>query len=170
MIANMILALFLLALSGFVLRTAYSWPDFSRLSVVGPDLVPKLLGYFFLFVALVLLAQAAYKIWIKKTDENGNSYWKLELEGAARLRGRLSENAGGILSAVCIPLLILFYGLAVKPVGFEICTVVFLFLCLLLCRERRWYILVFTPLLSTAAIYIVFKVLLRVSLPLRFLG
>jgi putative tricarboxylic transport membrane protein len=67
-------------------------------------------------------------------------------------------------------LILLLYGLFLKKVGFIILTPIFIAALLFLMRFSSVLINILTSILTTAGIYIVFKVLLSVPLPEGILG
>lgn len=169
LICDLILSAIMLALGVFVINTVSGWPDYSRLSVLGPDIFPRYLGWFFIAAGIILLAGVLYRLLLRKKNADGVTYIEAEREGVRGAAMFVKTRWRDILTFVCLPLLMFLFAKLLKPVGFEICAVVFLFIALLLCGERRWYCLTFIPIGTTAVIYVVFCLLLKVSIPLHFL-
>jgi CDP-diglyceride synthetase len=67
-------------------------------------------------------------------------------------------------------LILLLYGLFLKKVGFVILTPVFIAVLLVLMKFSNIMINILTSILTTAGIYIIFKILLSVPLPEGILG
>lgn len=168
-IGDSILALLMFALGGYVLSTASSWPDYSRLSVLGPEVVPKILGWFFIIAGVILLVKVAYRAFIKKVNAQGENYVQSDIAAAKAKFAYLKEKWKGVVALIALPIMMIIYASVLETVGFEICTLVFLFIALLVCQERRWYILVGVPVGLTVGIYLLFVLLLKVPLPLLFL-
>ena len=70
---------------------------------------------------------------------------------------------------IFIPALMIAYGIALRPVGFEISTWIFLDATMLICGEKKWKRLFFIPAAAIAFVYLVFVRFLRVSVPMQFL-
>lgn len=157
------------ALGGYVLVTASSWPDFSSLSVLGPETVPQILGWFFVIAGGILIGKVLYRAFIKKVTAEGESYVHKDLAAAKAKFAYLKIKWKGVVALIALPIMMIIYASVLETVGFEICTLVFLFVALLVCQERRWYILVGVPVGMTVAVYLLFSLLLKVPLPLLFL-
>ena len=168
-IGDTILALLLFALGGYVYGTAATWPDYSRLSVLGPEMGPKLLGIAFIIAGVLLLLQGANRAFIKKVNAEGENYVKKDVENAKAKFAYLKKQWKGVIALIALPIMMWIYATVLPTVGFEICTVLFMVLALLICQERRWYLLVGVPVGVTVVIYLLFRLLLNVPLPLLFL-
>ncbi len=168
-IGDSILAVLLFALGGYVYGTAATWPDYSRLSVLGPEMGPKLLGIAFIIAGVLLLLQVANRAFIKKVNADGENYVQKDIANAKAKFAYLKEHWKGVIALIALPVMMWIYATVLPTVGFEICTLVFLFVALLICQERRWYILLGVPVGMTVVIYLLFRLLLNVPLPLLFL-
>lgn len=166
MLGDLILSVVLIALGSGVLISTSKYPDFGALSVIGPEFLPNIIAYFFIFAAAVFLIKLFYKAFIKKTDENGNSYLEMEKQSVhAACQSIFKDNIRQNLNVVIIILMIVAYGFLLPYVGYEILTLVFLVVSLLLNGIRKPLIIVLVPVLTVLAIYVVFVVLLKVQIP-----
>jgi len=62
------------------------------------------------------------------------------------------------------------YGLLLGPIGFFLCTLLFIGFLLRVIVPQRWLLVIGGSLLITVASYVVFEVLLKAQLPKGFLG
>ena len=128
------------------------------------------IGHILLGVSLVLLLlQVANRAFIKKVNAEGENYVKKDVENAKAKFAYLKKQWKGVIALIALPIMMWIYATVLPTVGFEICTVVFMVLALLICQERRWYILLGVPVGMTVVIYLLFRLLLNVPLPLLFL-
>ena len=111
---------------------------------LSPYLFPILTGGLLLLLSVSLIAQG-----MKETGQSG---------GIARVR----FNYRNFLAVVGMAAA---YYLSVKVITFIPATLLLLFFMLLLLGERRRSVLILVPVLTTGAVYVLFGVLLRVSLP-----
>lgn len=65
MLGDAILAIVLLVMGGYILNEVNAYPDYSNLSVIGPEVFPKLIAIFFIISAIWFLATVIWKGWIK---------------------------------------------------------------------------------------------------------
>lgn len=166
MLGELILSVILLILGVGVLISTSAYPDFGALSVIGPEFLPNLVAYFFLLSAVVFLAKLVHKAFVKKVDEDGNSYLQMEKEKVQKacqsiFKENLKTNAG----VAATMLMIVAYGLLLPHTGYEILTIIFLVVSMLLNGVRKPKILILVPVLTVIAIYIVFILLLKVQIP-----
>lgn len=166
MLGDLILSVILLGISIGVLISTSSYPDFGNLSVIGPEFLPNIMSYFFIFAAAVLLVKLIYKAFVRKTDEEGRAYLALEKEKVRAAGSKIfKENFRVNLNVVITLLLVAAYGLLLSYVGYEILTAVFLIITMLLNGIRKPRTLILVPVLTLIAIYIVFVLLLKVQIP-----
>jgi hypothetical protein len=62
------------------------------------------------------------------------------------------------------------YGLLLEPIGFFLCTLLFIAFLLRVIVPQRWLLVTVASLLITVSAYIVFEILLKAQLPKCFLG
>lgn len=111
---------------------------------LSPYLFPILTGGLLLLLSVSLIAQG-----VKETGQSGDS-------------ARVRINYRNFLAVVGMAAA---YYLSVKVITFIPATLLLLFFMLLLLGERRRSVLILVPVLTTGAVYVLFGVLLRVSLP-----
>lgn len=166
MLGDFVLAIILIVIGIGVLISTSAYPDFGSLSVIGPEFLPNIMSYFFIFSAVVLLAKLVHKAVIRKTDAEGRSYLSLEGEKVRKACGIIfKENLRVNINVVITLLLIVVYGLLLSTVGYEILTVVFLVTTMLLNGVRKPRTLILVPVLTLIAIYVIFVLLLKVQIP-----
>lgn len=163
MIANLVLCVCMYALCGIVWAETATYPDFSRMSMVGPEAIPNLLGWIIAVLSTVVLLKEVVKIIKDKT------YFANQTAGAKALAKDVWENKPGILRVVVVIGMMFLYASLLDTVGFEICSAVFLLVSMLICGIRNWKVLVLVPLGTIAVVYIVFVEALSVSVPMLFL-
>ena len=135
----------------------------------GPSFFPLCCAGFFAFTAVALLAEEAWKVVSKKYDTEEGSYFRLELRKAAALKEKVQGNLGGTLRMIVMPVLMILYGIALRPVGFEISTILFLDVSMWICGERKPLRFIATPIAAILIVYLVFVKFLRVTVPFAFL-
>jgi len=163
------LALLLMAVATIVQVDIASYPDVSRILQVGPGVFPHFIAVFLYIVGAILIFKLLYLILIKKTDENGVPYLQAEKEAAKKNMQSIKENMGSFIGTIGILILMFLYASLLKTVGFEICTLVFLVGTMLCLGERRPLRLILVPVGSTAVILLIFRVFLKIALPLKIL-
>lgn len=84
--------------------------------------------------------------------------------------GETLPRGGGALRVGVTAVLLLLYGLVMDSLGFVITTIVFLLAVLLLIGVRRPVTLVLVPLGVSVGMFLLFRVLLEVSLPVSGMG
>lgn len=166
MLGDLILSIVLLAMGGGVLISTSKYPDFGALSVIGPEFLPNIMSYFFIFSAVIFLVKLIIKAFVKKVDENGNSYLEMEQEKIQTVCHNIfRKNLRTNLNVVIIIAMIVVYGVLLPYVGYEILTVIFMVISLLLNGVRKPRILILVPILTLIAIYVVFVLVLKVQIP-----
>lgn len=166
MLGDLILSIVLIVISTLVLRSTSAYPDYGSLSVIGPEVFPNIIAYFFLIAAAYFLICIIYKAFIKKTDEEGNSY--LETEKAkvkVACNSIFKENLASNVKVVVTILLVIAYGMLLGIFGYEILTLVFLIVTMLMNGIRKPQILVGVSVATVVVIYVFFVMILKVQLP-----
>lgn len=166
MIIKMGMGLLMLLFGGYVVYEASTYPDFSMLTPVDSDVFPSIMGWVIIICSIIMIAREAYKLFF---DADKEKYRAKEQELFAELRTRFQENKRNLPAAIGIPTMMLLYAVLLNTVGFEILSVLFLFIGMLLCRERNPLRLILIPIIGTAVMYYVFRVLLKIMLPMAFL-
>lgn len=164
MIKNLILSACMLILSSVVVHETSGYPDFSGMSIVGPNVIPNVLAGFIAVIAVILILQEVYRCVRGK-----KRYTHLELRKSREAMAALAANKAGVFRIVAILALMLLYTLLLNTIGFEICTTVFLVCAMLLSGVRKVKYLILVPLGTIAAVYICFVYALKVSIPMLFL-
>lgn len=171
MIGDLLIAVILIIISIVLRLETSTYGDYSRFTLVGPELFPNSLSILFLILAFFLVLKPLYLLLYKKTDSDGVSYWQKEKNKVkAVCRLIFHEQSKGTLTVIGNLLLLAAYALLFKTVGFELTTIVFLFLSMLICGERRPLVLIAVPIGAVAVVYVFLVVLMRVSIPMLFLG
>jgi len=122
--------------------------------IPGPGFLPFLAGIGLILLSLILLRSAAPK----KREEDGNIHIEAFLPERDSRKRLLF-----VLSAL------IFYVIVLEHLGFALTTLIFM-IFLLRIEPRRWLIILTIAFLSTAASYILFRILLKVQLPRGVLG
>lgn len=166
MFADLILSAVLLVIGSAVLISTSHYPDFSQLSVIGPGFFPNIISIFFIISAVYLILKTLYKAFVKKTDSEGNSYIEMEKSRvSASIDKNFKQNRRSVLNLVITMVMILLYGLLLPTVGYEILTIVFLFVSMLLNGVRKPVTLIVVPIVATVVVYLLFVLILKVQLP-----
>lgn len=169
MIGEFLLALLLLAVATIVQVDISGYPDVSKILQVGPGVFPNFISIFLYIVGFILILKLLYLLVIKKTDENGVPFLQAEKEAAKKNMESIKENMGSFIGTIGILVLMFLYASLLKTIGFEICTLVFLVGTMLFLGERRPVRLVLVPVGATAVILLIFRVFLKIALPLKIL-
>ena len=167
MIKNLILSACMLILSSVVVHETSGYPDFSGMSIVGPNVIPNVLAGFIAVIAVILILQEVYRCVRGRNDTP--TYAQTELRKSREAMAALAANKAGVFRIVAILALMLLYTLLLTTLGFEICTTVFLVCAMLLSGVRKVKYLILVPLGTIAAVYICFVYALKVSIPMLFL-
>ena len=167
-LGDAILAIVLLVMGGYILNEVSAYPDYSNLSVIGPEVFPKLIAIFFIISAIWFLATVIWKGWIKKVDADGNSY--IETEKAKVQAGiqSMKGNKSSIIHLVITIILMIAYALLLPTVGFEVLTIVFLIATMFMNGVRKPHVLAIVSVVSVVVIYIFFVVILKAQIPRMF--
>lgn len=165
MLGDTILSIVLLIMGGYILNEVSGYPDYSNLSVIGPEVFPGVIAIFFILSAIWFLITVIWRGWIKKTDADGNSY--IETEKAKIQAGvqSMKTNKGSIINLIITIVLMIAYALLLPTVGFEVLTIVFLIATMWMNGVRKPHVLVLISVLSVVVIYIFFVMILKVQIP-----
>lgn len=165
MILEIGIAAIMFFLGVYVVYEASTYPDFSKLTAVGSDVFPKIMGGIIIICSLIVILRAAYKLLISP-QKNQN----LEAERAMlrEIKQRFLDNKQNLPAAIGLPVMMIIYAFLLEIVGFEILSVLFLLFSMLLCRERNILRLILVPLVGTAFMYYIFHILLKIMLPMAF--
>lgn len=168
MLGDTILSIVLLIMGGYILNEVSGYPNYSNLSVIGPEVFPGIIAVFFIISAIWILITVVWRGWIKKTDADGNSYIEVEKQKIQVGIQNMKMNKGSIINLVITIILMIAYALLLPTVGFEVLTVVFLMMTMWLNGIRKPHILVLVSVLSVVAIYLFFVMILKVQIPRMF--
>lgn len=168
MLGDAILAIVLLVMGGYILNEVNAYPDYSNLSVIGPEVFPKLIAIFFIISAIWFLLTVVWKGWIKKVDINGVSYIEQEKTKISAGIQNAKENRASIFHLILTIILMIIYALLLPTVGFEILTIVFLIATMYLNGVRKPHVLLIVSVASVVVIYIFFVMILKVQIPRMF--
>lgn len=167
-LGDAILAIVLLVMGGYILNEVNAYPDYSNLSVIGPEVFPKLIAIFFIISAIWFLLTVVWKGWIKKVDINGVSYIEQEKTKISAGIQNAKENRASIFHLILTIILMIIYALLLPTVGFEILTIVFLIATMYLNGVRKPHVLLIVSVASVVVIYIFFVMILKVQIPRMF--
>lgn len=171
MIGDLLIAVILLGISIVLRIETSSYGDYSMFTLVGPELFPNISSMLFLILAVLLAVKPLYLLLIKRKDKDGISYWSRECGKVRQVYLLITKDQRkGSLTVVGNLVLLALYALLFKPVGFELTTLVFLFATMFICGERRPAVLIAVPICSVAAVYVFLVIIMRVSIPMLFLG
>lgn len=171
MVGNLITSAFLLIGSAYIIYEAKGMPNLGGGALAGPGFMPICCAVFFIFCAVVLIVKEISKIMkVKVETENGTkSYAQAELEKVSDFFRLVKERGADVFRMVAVPVLMIAYGIALRGIGFEISTFIFLVLSMLVCGERKPVRLIVVPIAAIVLVYLLFVQFLRVSIPMRFL-
>ncbi len=82
----------------------------------------------------------------------------------------LWPDSGGLKRAVGVIVLLIFYMMALKYLGFFLCTFVFFMALLKIVERKNWGYAILSSLIVSVSSYLLFKVLLYIKLPKGPLG
>lgn len=166
MIGDALLSVFLIIVATIVRIDTSGYGDFSALVQVGAEMFPNIIAWFLYISAAILIIKIVYMVCVKKVNADGISYIQIEKDKVAATREKMKTNWKGYLGAIGVIVLMILYGALLPTVGFEICTVVFMVGVMLLCGEKRPLRLILIPLGTMFAVLLIFRVILKVALPL----
>ncbi len=163
MIANFVLSGFVAILSLGILYLTSQFKDFSNFAMVGPEVIPNCLAVIMLVLAGLIVAGEIIKITTHK------NYVQEQTKGAKDLYIKITSNKPGLLRILGTLVLMVLFGVLLRIIGFEICCMSFLFLCMLMNGVRNKIQLIAIPVITTLVVYGIFVYFLRVNVPMLFL-
>lgn len=149
--ADIITGFVLLVLSGYVMREAWLMPQSATFGP-GPGFLPLWLGVLLAFLAVILLVTT----WSRRATEND----------------RQSPFPGfkPLLSVASVILGLALYTLFMETLGFLVDTFLFVVYLLGVVERERWPMTLMIAASTTAALYLIFQVLLTITLPRNMFG
>ncbi len=148
--ADLITGFVLLVLSGYVIRESWMMPD-SMTFGPGSGFLPLWLGILMALLSVMLMAGA----WFRKSDPAGKTPFPA---GKALLR----------VTAVMVGLGI--YIFLMEVLGFVLNTFLFVSYLMLAVERERWMLAGIVAALTTVGLFIIFQVLLGITLPKNMFG
>lgn len=148
--ADLISGVVLLALSGFVFYRSWLMPD-SRTFGPGPAFLPAWLGVVLTVLATILIIGALLR---RPSVEDKNPF----------PMGSAMVAVGKVLGGLAV------FALLMETVGFIVNTFAFVLYLMRATQRERWPMAALIAVLTTAGLYIVFSVLLKISLPTNNYG
>jgi hypothetical protein len=149
--ADVITGFVLLVLSGYVIRESWLMPQSATFGP-GPGFLPFWLGVLLAALALILLITT----WRRRTTEkDGQSPFP---------GGRALLSVGLVLLGLAL------YTLLMEWLGFLVDTFLFVSYLLRVVEKERWPMTFMTAILTTAALYAIFQLLLTITLPRNMFG
>lgn len=149
--ADIITGFILLVLAGYVIREAWTMPQSGTFGP-GPGFLPLWLGALLAFLAVILLVTS----WSRRPTE----------------KDRQSPFPGvkPLLSVASVLLGLALYTLLMETLGFLVDTFLFVAYLMLVVERERWPTAILVAASTTAALYLVFQVLLTITLPRNMFG
>lgn len=135
-----------IALSGFIFYITADFPA-DHVVKVGPAFFPRLLAVGLALSCVLLIVYSYLKT-------HAQVYERFSLKDRGVQRGLVSVAATVV------------YCLLFELLGFITCTVFYLLFLMVLLKEKNYLQMIMTTVLTTAAVFIVFKVFLNITLPL----
>ena len=149
--ADVITSFVLLVLSGYVIRESWLMPASATFGP-GPGFLPLWLGVLLAALALILLVTA----WRRRvTEKDGHSPFP---------GGRALLSVGLVLLGLAL------YTVLMEWLGFLVDTFLFVAYLLGIVEKERWPMTFLTAILTTAALYVIFQLLLTITLPRNMFG
>jgi|TARA_B110000483_G_C17970286_1_gene455580 hypothetical protein len=146
---NLLLGLFGIAISSVVLYLTTSFPDSPNTSL-GPSFFPVVLAYGLGFFSSLLVTTSLITNTIEKFDS-------------------FSFKIIGIRRAGFSFLITVIYCLLLEFFGFLVCTTIYLMALMFLLKERNYLLMLFSASLISSVIFLIFNILLNITLPLGLL-
>lgn len=148
--ADVISGIVFLALSGFVLYQSWLMPE-SKTFGPGPAFLPAWLGIVLAGLATILMIGALRR---KASAEDKNPF----------PMGKSMLAVGKVLGGLAV------FALLMETVGFITNTFVFVLYLMRATQQERWPMAALIALLTTAGLYTVFNLLLKITLPTNIYG
>lgn len=137
-----------IALAVYVLIVTASFPE-DQVVRVGPAFFPRMLAIGLLAFSLLLIVSAFFKNYTEKRDGS-----------------RLSLKDKGIQRAAIALVATILYCLGFEYFGFFTCSIVYLLFLMFLLKDRKYLQMVLTSVIVTAAVFVIFRTFLNITLPL----
>lgn len=141
---NQKIAVMLAVFAGAYLYFSYNLPKYSN-AIIDADVVPKILGYLLLLLAVILF------------------FDKKEETEAEKQKRKISR--GNVLVLLTVLVFILLYIFFLEMFGFLIMTTLFIFGCSLFLGYKKHVTNGITSIVFSFAIYALFNYLLKINLP-----
>jgi putative tricarboxylic transport membrane protein len=148
--ANFVAALLFLALTLYVVAVTFTFKKFKNVPI-GPEFFPRWLALGLGICALVLLYQS-----VKHYDKREAPTLSLRDKGMQRL-----------LIGVAV---VIAYVFLWKSLGFLVMTPLLLFALMFLLEVRDYKVMILISLLTSVGIFLAFKLILGIEMPLGFLS
>jgi len=168
LVLNVIVCVVFLLMGAGVVIYAATFPDFSIITPIGPDVFPTVMGLAIVVFSIIALVPAVKELVSHKTAD-GKIDLSEEKEKFNSVIAKIKERKKNFIAMICIPVMMFLYGLLIEIVGFEILSALFLFGSIFLCGERRVLRLILVPTVGTACMYVVFVMVLQIPLHTLFL-
>ncbi|MCR5290459.1 MAG: tripartite tricarboxylate transporter TctB family protein [Treponema sp.] len=149
-IANIVSAIVGMLVSGGAFAYTYTFKKFKNVPV-GPEFFPRMLALGMFICCVVLLLSN-----LRQTEKN---------KGAAPT---LSLKNKGVQKALLSIVLILVYALMWEFTGFLVITPFALFAMIFILGKRNYKMMIFVSIAATIVIFLIFKMLLGIEMPLGF--
>lgn len=110
---NVVVSSVLLIIGIAVVIYASTFPDFSLLTRVGPDLFPSIMGWVIIIFSAIVLFQALRKL-ASKRDSDGKIDLGEEKEKFRAALAKIKERKNNFIAMVGIPVMMLLYGCSLR--------------------------------------------------------
>lgn len=113
---------------------------------IGPGFFPRILAELLLIASVILIIQAIKR----KTEETTEKF---------DLKDKNIQRSGIVL------LVTILYFLLLKPIGFIIGGIIYLFVLMFILKKRNYFMMILIASGVTTGIFLVFKMILHITLP-----
>jgi putative tricarboxylic transport membrane protein len=149
--ADLITGFVLLALAGYVIWESSQMPQSATFGP-GVGFLPLWLGILLAFFSIILIAGA----WFRKT--------------AGQVKGPLFPEKKALLAVVLVLVGLAAYILLIEVIGFIADTFLFVTFLMWFVERQKWLRTIATAVLTTGGLYIIFEILLKITLPSNMFG
>ena len=160
--SNIIIGVFLLALSGFYYLSTRDFPPPTVTENLGAGFFPKLLSMLLAFLAIMLILGSLFSRSTSSQEEQ-----KAAISGGERLEEDSFTGEGisykFLLGTILVSTL---YVILLPIIGYLIITPIFIIAMIRLLGKKTWFRNIAVSILLTAALYLLFATMLGVALPL----
>jgi len=143
---NVITSIIFIVIGAWIVVYSKQFPSMINSDTPGPGFWPGILGWALSLTSAGLLFSTLFS---KKKDESDPIKWK----------------SGGFKQIVKLAVVLGFFGIGLKYLGFFPSSLMFIILVMLIMGERNWKKIVLTTIGITLSIYIIFAKLLGLVLP-----